>query len=159
MGALLGSLERGKWSAIGYTVARFNAEDSEGNNNGDSLFLGSGLAYTPNEGVHTGRLFSYQAGWSFEHYSRDRVKRQPDANTGGDEMLIHPTVVYSPGHGLLFFGIVSVPVWHDFKDVTAQDGTASEQEWSMPGSCRPSWRAQPQAAPLARVSCAPATLP
>jgi hypothetical protein len=36
MGAVLGSLERGKWSGIGYTVARFNVcgapnvEDSEG---------------------------------------------------------------------------------------------------------------------------------
>ena len=122
MGAVLGSLERGKWSGIGYTVARFNVEDSEGNKNGNNLFFGGGLAYTPNEDFQTGRLFSYQAGWSFEHYSRNRVKSQPDPNTGGDELLIHPTVVYSPSHGLLFFGVVSVPVWRDFRDSAAQDG-------------------------------------
>jgi hypothetical protein len=89
MGAVLGSLERGKWSAIGYTVARFNVEDSEGDKDGDSLFGGGGLAYTPNESFQSGRLLSYQAGWSFEHYARGRVKGQPDPNTGGNEMLIH----------------------------------------------------------------------
>jgi hypothetical protein len=122
LGAVLGSLERGNWSAIGYTVARFNVEGSEGNKDGDNLFLGGGLAYTPNEDFKTGRLFSYQAGWSFEHYSRDRVEGRPDPNTGGDEFLLHPTLVYSPGHDLLFFGIVSLPVWRDFKDPAAQDG-------------------------------------
>lgn len=121
MGAVLGSLERGKWSAIGYTVARFNVEDPDGNKNGDNLFAGGGVAYTPNEDSQTGRLFSYQAGWSFEHYARDRVNGRPDPNTGGDVLLIHPTVVYSPGHGLLLFGVVSVPVWRDFRDSAAQD--------------------------------------
>lgn len=133
MGAVLGSLERGKWSAIGYAVARFNVEDSDGNKNGDNFFAGGGFAYTPNEDSQTGRLFSYQAGWSFEHYSRNRVNGQPDPNTGGDALLIHPTVVYSPGHGLLLFGIVSVPVWRDFKDSAAQDryrfGTGAVYAW------------------------------
>ena len=133
MGAILGSLERGKWSAIGYTVARFNMEDSEGDKDGDTLFVGGGLAYTPNESFQSGRLLSYRAGWSLEHYARGRVRGEVDPNTGGNEVLIHPTVVYSPGHGLLFFGSVSVPVWRDFKDVTAQDayrfGTGMIYAW------------------------------
>ena len=121
MGAVLGSLERGKWSAIGYTVARFNIEDSDDNKDGNNLFVGGGLAYTPRENFQTGRLFSYQNGWAFEHYSRDRAQGQTDPNTGGNEFLLHPTLVYSPGRNVLFFGIVSVPVWRDFKDSSAQD--------------------------------------
>jgi hypothetical protein len=121
IGAVLGSLERGKWSAIGYSVARFNAENSQGSKDGDHVFLGGGFAYTPNEDFETGRLFSYQVGWSFEHYAQDRVKGHPDSNSGGDEVLLHPTFVYSPGHTLLFFGVVSVPVWRDFNDVWSQD--------------------------------------
>lgn len=133
LGAVLGSVERGKWSAIGYAVGRFNVEDSEGSKAGNTLFLGGGLGYTPNEDFQTGRLFSYQAGWSFEHYSRDRVNGQPDTNTGGDEFLLHPTIVYSPGQGLLLFGIASVPVWRDFKDSAAQEryrfGTGVVYAW------------------------------
>ena len=121
MGAVLASLERGKWSAIGYTVAHVNVEDSEGHKDGDTLFVGGGLAFTPNEDFDSGRLISYQAGWSFEHYSRDWAHGGPDVNTGGDEFLLHPTLVYSPGHNVLVFGIVSVPVWRAFKDAAAQD--------------------------------------
>ena len=66
-------------------------EDAEGNKDGDNFFVGGGLAYTPNEDFHTGRLFSYQAGWSFEHYSRDRINGREDSNTGGNEFLLHPT--------------------------------------------------------------------
>jgi hypothetical protein len=133
MGAVLGSLEWGKWSAIGYTVARFNVEDSEGNKDGNNVFLGGGLAFTPNEDFQTGRLISYQAGWSFEHYSRHRIAGRPAHNTGGEEFLLHPTVVYSPGHRLLFFGIVSVPLWRDFQDPAQQDayrfGTGVVYAW------------------------------
>jgi hypothetical protein len=121
MAAGLASLERGKWSGIGYTVVRFNAENSEASKDGDHVFLGGGFAYTPNEDFQTGRLFSYQLGWSFEHYAQDRVNGQHDLNSGGDELLLHPTFVYSPGHAVLFFGVVSVPVWRDFNDAAAQD--------------------------------------
>jgi hypothetical protein len=133
MAALLGSLEWGKWSTIGYTVMRFNVEDSEGNKDGDNLFLGGGLAYTPKENFRTGRLISYQAGWSPEHYGPDHVNGQRALNTGGNEFLLHPTLVYSPGHNLLFFGIISVPVWRDFRDIAAQDayrfGTGVVYAW------------------------------
>jgi hypothetical protein len=133
MGAILGSLERGKWSAIGYSVMRLNAQDDEGNKDGNSLFFGGGLAYTPNEDFQSGRLISYQAGWSYEHYARDEVRGERDVNTGGDEILIHPTFVYAPRHDLLLFGMVSVPAWRNFRDPTAQDrfrfGTGLVYKW------------------------------
>ena len=133
LAAVLGSLERGKWSLIGYTVGRFNVRDAEDNKAGNNLSFGGGLAYTPHENFETGRLFSYQAGWSFEHFSRDRVAGQKDPNSGSDELLLHPTFVYSPGHGLLFFGIASLPVWQDFGDAGTQDrfrvGTGVVYAW------------------------------
>jgi hypothetical protein len=120
-GAVLASVERGQWSGIGYTVVRTNGEDSEDNKAGNHVFVGGGVAYTPNEDLATGRLFSYQAGWSFEHYFRDRVDGGVDESSGGSELLIHPTLVFSPGHGLVFFGVLSVPVWQEFRDRSVQD--------------------------------------
>jgi hypothetical protein len=133
MGAVLGSLERGRWSAIGYSVVRLNVEDSEGNKDGNNVFLGGGLAYTPNENFQTGRLISYQAGWSFEHYAHDRIKNRAAQNTGGNEFLLHPTVVFSPGHNVLLFGIVSAPLWRNFENAAEQDtfrfGTGVVYAW------------------------------
>jgi hypothetical protein len=95
--------------------------------------VGGGLAYTPNEDFGTGRLVSFQAGWSFEHYARDRVAAQTDSNSGGDELLLHPTLVYSPGQSLLMFGIVSLPVWRHFEDRASEDvfrfGTGVVYAW------------------------------
>jgi hypothetical protein len=122
LAAALGSLEWGKWSAIGYTLGRINVEDSGGNKDGNIVSGGGGVAYTPNEDFQTGRLFSYQVGWSFEQVARDHVDGQPGSGTGGSQFFLHPTLVYSPGHALLFFGMVSVPVRRDFEDPAAQDG-------------------------------------
>jgi hypothetical protein len=133
MGALLGSVERGRWSGIAYGVMRRNLENAEGDKDGDSVFAGGGLAYTPNEDFQTGRLFSYQMGWSFEHYARDRIGRFSDANTGGDQLLVHPTFVYSPGYDVLLFAMMSAPVWRDFQGEAAPDryrlGTGIVYAW------------------------------
>jgi hypothetical protein len=120
IGAALMSVERGAWSGIGYTMVRRNLEDSTGNKDGDAFFLGGGLAFTPNEDFRTGRLISYQVGWSFEHFARDRAGRQPVANSGSDQVLLHPAIVYSHGHDVLFFGLVTVPVWRDVASAAAQ---------------------------------------
>jgi hypothetical protein len=122
LAAALGSLEWGPWSAIGYTLGRVNVEDSARNKDGNIVSVGGGVAYTPDEDFQTGRLFSYQVGWSFEHRGRDRVDGQPGSDTGGNELFLHPTFVYSPGHDLLLFGMVSVPVRREFEDPASQDG-------------------------------------
>jgi hypothetical protein len=61
------------------------------------------------------------------------VAGQSDPNSGSDEILLHPTFVYSPGHGLLFFGMASLPVWQDFRDAATQDrfrvGTGVVYAW------------------------------
>ena len=53
-----------------------------------------------------------------DHYARDRVTVMDVS--GGSEVLVHPAITYSPGHNLLIFGIVSLPVWQDFRDVAVQ---------------------------------------
>ncbi|TLY37051.1 MAG: hypothetical protein E6K60_06015 [Nitrospirae bacterium] len=121
LGGALGSLEKGAWSGIAYTYYRRNSPDKTDSKRGDNIFVGGGLAYTPGEDVTTGKLISYQVGWSYETYLRNRVAGAGDPNTGGKELLVHPTLVYSPGHGVVFFGLVSVPVWRDFKDPVEQD--------------------------------------
>lgn len=116
MGAVLGSVERGPWSLMGYAVARANVTDGAGSKDGNPVFAGTGVAYTPNEDMETGRLLSYQAGVSWERYARDRGARQVVDASGGTEVFVHPAIAYSPGHNLLFFGIVSLPVWQDMRD-------------------------------------------
>jgi hypothetical protein len=120
MGAVLGSFERGPWSIMGYAVGRANARDASGAKDGNAVFTGTGVAYTPNEDAATGRLVSYQAGFSWEHYARDRSSEGVVGSSGGSEVLVHPAIAYSPGHNLLVFGILSVPVWQEFRDRASQ---------------------------------------
>jgi hypothetical protein len=133
LGGALGSLEKGAWSGIAYTYYRHHSPDNTGSKRGDNIFVGGGLAFTPGEDLTTGRLISYQFGWSYETYLRDRVAEIDDPNTGGRELLVHPTLVYSPGHGVMFFGLLSLPVWRDFRDPVAQDrfrvGTGVVYAW------------------------------
>jgi hypothetical protein len=133
LGGVLGSLERGRWSGIGYAYYRYNALFRTGTNTGNNLFLGGGLAFTPNEDPVIGKLISYQLGWSYERYFKDAIGGVRDPQTGGEEVLLHPTVAYSPGRGLLFFALVSIPVWRDFRDTLAQDrfrvGTGVVYAW------------------------------
>jgi hypothetical protein len=120
MGALLGSVERGPWSVMGYAVGRANVRDASGSKDGNTVFTGTGVAYTPNEDFASGRLVSYQMGLSWEHYARDRSSDGVVDSSGGSELFVHPAVAYSPGHNLLIFGIVSVPVWQEFRDRASQ---------------------------------------
>jgi hypothetical protein len=64
-GGALGSLEKGSWSGIAYTYYRHNSPDTTGSKKGNSIFVGGGLAFTPGEDLTTGKLISYQLGWSY----------------------------------------------------------------------------------------------
>ena len=105
--AALVSGERRPFSGIAYTYWR-----SAGNGKPQNLFFGSGLAWTPlDEGD---RLFSVQLGASYE-VSFDV----------GNQLLLHPTVVFAPGGHLLFFSVVSLPV---HRHMTRPD---LEDEWRI----------------------------
>jgi hypothetical protein len=87
-----------------------------------NVFVGGGLAHTPTKGFQTGHHVSYPS-WDAPS-STTLGTGSPASRTqggGGNELLFHPTLVYSPGRDLLFFGIVSVPLGRDFRDQAAQD--------------------------------------
>jgi len=102
-GAALGSVERRPFSGIAYAYGR--RDPLKGNN----LFLGSGLACTPFDDAATGHLFSLQIGASYEFY------------TSGTELMAHPTIVFAPARRLLFFGVVSLPIFRDLTDPAQTD--------------------------------------
>jgi hypothetical protein len=116
MFALLGSLERGAFSGIGYGFYRLNGSDA-GTKKGDNLIFGGGLAYTPVDGH---QILSFQLGASYELYARDELAGADVAASGGEELLLHPTVVYGRGP-VLVFAVVSVPVQRSFRDPVQQD--------------------------------------
>ncbi|MGH2568529.1 MAG: hypothetical protein ACRDGA_09335 [Bacteroidota bacterium] len=115
MVGVLGSFERDEWSTIGYAYYRHHGRNVDDSRAGYNLFLGGGLAYTPFEDHNTGRLISYQLGVSYEIYGTDDFASGKDMTTGGKGLLLHPTVVYSPGQHVLFFGQVSAPVWQQYR--------------------------------------------
>jgi len=102
--AVLGSAERGPFSGIGYSYWR-----SAGNRKPQNLFFGTGLAWTPLDD-HLGHLFSTQLGLSYE------VSFEV-----GNQLLLHPTVVFAPGGHLLFFTVVSIPLHRHMTDPSLQD--------------------------------------
>ncbi len=117
MGAMMGSLEYGPFSAIAYSFYRHNAANFL-DKSGDNLFLGGGLAYTP---VDDQNILSFQLSFSYETYFADVVNGEIDNQTGGRGFIVHPTVYYSPGYNVSFFGVVSLPAWQSYADPTAQD--------------------------------------
>lgn len=130
MGALMVSLEYEQFSLLNYAFYRHNASDITGSKSGDNLFLGGGLAYTP---IDTETILSFQLGWTYETYFQDSTNGKIDPLTGGRGLLVHPTVVYSPAPGWLFFGVLSLPVWQAYEDSGSQDrfriGTGVVYSW------------------------------
>jgi hypothetical protein len=114
--AALASAERGPFSAIGYGFYRLNGSDA-GAKKGDNLIAGAGLAFTP---IDARQILSFQLGASFERYARDTLAGAPPAASGGDELLLHPTVVWGAG-SVLVFAVVSLPAHRDFAQPLQQD--------------------------------------
>jgi hypothetical protein len=116
MFALLGSLERGAFSGIGYGFYRLNGADA-GTKKGDNLIFGGGLAWTP---VDAAQILSFQLGVSYEQYARDVAAGRAVEDSGGNELLLHPTIVWGKG-SVLAFAVVSVPVQRELRTPLPQD--------------------------------------
>lgn len=116
MFALLGSLERRPYGAIAYGFYRANGLDADAKK-GDSLTVGGGASWTPIDGA---QLLSFQLGFSFERYARNVSAGAEVAASGGDELLLHPTIVWGR-EPLLVFAMMSIPVYREMRDPLAQD--------------------------------------
>jgi hypothetical protein len=120
MAALLGSLERGALSGIGYGFYRRHGTHL-GFRPGDQIYLGGGAAWTPFDDPATERLVSLQLGISYELYLADRASAQVVATSGGRGLYAHPTVVWGPGGHTLLFAMVTLPVLQRFEDPAARN--------------------------------------
>lgn len=114
MGAALGSVERPPFSGLAYLFYRRNATVDD-RRTGDHLLVGGGGAYTPWDDPKTERLVSFQLGLSYETYFRSTVAGVPQ-DDGGRALLVHPTVVWGPGHRVLIFGLVTLPIAQTYRD-------------------------------------------
>jgi hypothetical protein len=121
---VLGSVERGALSVIGYGFFRYNSS-RDGSKDGDNFILGTGTAWTPLDDAANGRLFSIQLGLSYENYARDREAGVRLDETGGWGLLVHPTVVWGPSEHWLLFALVSIPVTQSYRD------SAQEEHWRV----------------------------
>ena len=84
------------------------------------------LAQAPSKDFRPGRRISYQAGLVVRAL-RPRPRQRPaDSFTGGDEFLLRPTVVYSPGPTFCSSASCLRPLSRDFKDPAAQGRYRSE---------------------------------
>jgi len=120
MFAGVGALEISAFTVTGFGVYRLHGA-SGGDKPGNQLFFGGGFGYTPWDDPVTEKLVSLQLGWSYETYFRDREAGVTVQDSGGSELLLHPTLVMGPGSNLLLFALVSVPVARSFRDPLQQD--------------------------------------
>jgi hypothetical protein len=98
--AVLYSLEWRTLSVIGYGFYRFDADGD-----GDRLYAGVGLAYTPYD-KHE-RLISLQIGASHETLFAER-RPEPARQDTGWQLMINPTVMFAPHAKWRFFVTASV---------------------------------------------------
>jgi hypothetical protein len=124
MFALLGSVERGAISVIGYAFYRYNGSQG-GSKDGDNLIVGTGLAWTPVDDPAGRGLLSFQLGLSYETYARDREAGVRLDDTGGWGLLVHPTIVWQPNERWQIFALVSLLVAQDYRNL------AQEEHWRV----------------------------
>ena len=123
MGAALGSVERPPFSWLAYAFYRRNGLVDD-RRTGDHLLVVGGGAYTPWDDPKTERLVSFQLGLSYETYFRSTVAGVPQTD-GGRAFLVHPTVVWGPGHRVLLFALMTLPIAQSYRD------EAQEERWRV----------------------------
>ena len=123
MGAALGSVERQPFSGLAYLFYRRNGTLDD-RRSGDHLLVGAGVAYTPWDDPQTERLVSFQLGLSYETYFRSALAGVSQ-DDGGRALLVHPTVVWGPGHRILIFGLVTLPIAQSYRE------EAQEERWRV----------------------------
>ena len=108
VGALLGSVEYGAFSAIGYGFGSFRSADSHGTREGHELFAGGGVAYAPIDSEH--RLLCIQLGASYEYLFAERENGAAVANSAGGQVMLAPTAVLGLSEHWQIFAMTAFPV-------------------------------------------------
>lgn len=123
MTALMGSTQIGPFAGLVYGLFRHNAADGiSKDKEGDNIYLGGGLTYShPLEFLNKEAYLNSQLGISYETYFADIVEGKIDSKTGGKGLLIHPTIVFSPGYNTQVFSLISIPLWQSYQDPENQD--------------------------------------
>jgi hypothetical protein len=104
LSGLLASLERGAFSAMAFGFGTLRSAGQ-----GNELFTGGGLAWTPVDGE---RLLSLQVGATYEHLFRDGA---------GGQVVLTPTVVFAPGGHWQLFAMAALPVVQGRTDPLERD--------------------------------------
>jgi hypothetical protein len=113
------SVEWRMFSMNAFIFYRHNGLDFMGSKKGDELFYGVGLGYTPID--RPGRLLSFQLGVSEEYHFADMIQRVTQPQNSGQELMLSPTIVFSPRLHWQFFALASFPASQTIGDATQQD--------------------------------------
>lgn len=117
--AAMAGLEWRSLSAVLLGYYRINAEDGAGAKKGNNALAGIGLAYTPLD--EEDRMVSFQLGVADEIHARDVEGSSAIDASGGWEILVSPTIVWSPASQLRFFTLASLPVAQDYRSAAQED--------------------------------------
>lgn len=117
--AAMAGLEWSSLSGVLLGYYRINMEDAAGAKKGNNALVGIGLAYTPVD--EEGRMVSLQLGVGDEIHAHDIAGSSAIDASGGWEVLVSPTLVWSPAARLRFFALASVPVVQDYRSAAQED--------------------------------------
>jgi hypothetical protein len=117
--AMLGSVEVGEFSVIGYGFYRRQGTYDRARESAN-LFVGAGGAWTPIDDP-SGRILSLQLGVSRESMSREEEDGAALHASGGSGVFAHPTVLWGPAQKLLFFVQGTIPVQQNWRDASQQE--------------------------------------
>lgn len=117
--AAMAGLEWQSLSAVLLGYYRINAQDGAGAKKGNNALVGIGFAYTPLDAED--RMVSFQLGIADEVHERDREGSSAVDASGGWEVLVSPTLVWSPAARLRMFALASLPVTQSYRSSAQED--------------------------------------
>lgn len=121
MAAGLMNFEWRQFGATLYSFNRLHGTSGANTRKGNAYFLGGGFTYTPWRGSRGSQFLSLQMGYSYEIYMTNTDAGIQDLQSGGQQFLLHPTIVWGPGESLQLFTVVSLPLSRNFNSAAEQD--------------------------------------
>ena len=130
--ATIVGFETGAWSTALLGYWRVNRADSNASKKGNFGLAGVGFAWTPID--EEARMLSLQLGIADELHARDVLFGQTIEASGGHELLVSPTIVFSVLEHVRFFALVSLPMAQKYESDADRDrwrtGIGAVYTWS-----------------------------